>query len=294
MGIDATAPLPLRGQAALVTGASRGLGLEIALHMARAGARLALMARDVAGLEEAGARVRATRAEPAQTIHCQPVNLADDASIDPAVAACLDALGPIGVVVNNAAIQGPLGPLERVDWAAWRGVFQVNLFAPARICRLLIPGMRALGRGKIVNISGGGATGPRPDVSAYAAAKCALVRLSETLAEELRDSGIAVNCVAPGPMKTRMLDELLAAGPGGARAEYQRALAHAQSGGVPPERAAALVTWLASPASDGISGRLISAQWDAWPSLAEKSEQLAKSDVYTLRRIVPEDRGMKW
>jgi 3-oxoacyl-[acyl-carrier protein] reductase len=287
-------PQPLKGETALVTGASRGLGLEVARQLARAGAHLALLARDAAGLERAAAEVRTARADPAQTVRCFAADLADDDAVEPAVAACLEAFGLIGILVNNAAVQGPIGPLERVDWAAWRGVFQVNFFAPVKICRLLIPGMRARGRGRIINLSGGGATGPRPDLSAYAAAKCALVRLSETLAEELRGTGVAVNCVAPGAMNTRMLDQLLAAGPDGARAEYQRALLQAQSGGTPPEQAAALIVWLASPASDGISGRLLSARWDAWATLPERREQLAESDIYTLRRIVPEDRGMKW
>ncbi len=281
-------------QVAVLTGASRGLGLAIASQLAQAGAHLALLARDISTLEAASAQVRAVCSNPNQVIRCYAIDLADDGQIDQAVTSCLDDFGHVDILINNAGIQGPIGPLDQVDWDDWRGVFQVNFFAAAHLCRLLIPGMRARGRGKIVNISGGGATGPRPDLSAYAAAKAALVRLSETLAEELRDSKIDVNCVAPGAMNTRMLDELLAAGPAGARHEYERAVAQAQSGGTPPEKAAALVVFLASAASDGITGRLLSALWDDWASLPGKREQLAKSDLYTLRRIVPEDRGLKW
>src|SRR5262249_35830489 len=115
--------------------------------------------------------------------------------------------------------------------------------------------MRARGRGKIINLSRGGATGPRPDLSAHAPSQCALVQLTETLAHELRGSGIDVNSVAPGAMNTRMLEEVLAAGPE-ASGEYARATEQAKSGGTPPEQAAALIVWLASPASDGITGRL--------------------------------------
>src|SRR4029453_7422632 len=99
------------------------------------------------------------------------------------------------VLVNNAGIQGPIGPLESVDFTAWRAVFDVNVFAAARLCQLLIPAMKQKGWGKIVNLSGGGAAGSRPDFSAYAAAKTALVRLTETLADELKGTGIDVNSV---------------------------------------------------------------------------------------------------
>jgi len=114
--------------------------------------------------------------------------------------------------------------------------------------------MKKRGGGKIINISGGGATGPRPDFSAYAAAKCALVRLTETLAEELKADHIDVNAVAPGAMNTRMLEQLLAAGPQAASREYADALRRRREGGTPPEKAAALVALLASSLTDGITG----------------------------------------
>jgi len=287
-------PRVFQGQVALLTGASRGLGLAIARRLAQSGAHLALLARDKDALAAACASIRSECIDPAQVVRGYPVDLASDSQIEQTVITCLSDFGRIDILINNAGIQGPIGSFEQADWAAWREVFQINLFAAAQLCRLLIPTLREVRRGKIINISGGGATGPRPDFSAYAAAKSALVRLSETLGEELRDSAIDVNCVAPGAMNTRMLDELLAAGPTGASREYERALAQAQSGGTPPEKAAELVVWLASPASDGITGRLLSAVWDNWASLPDKREQLAKSDIYTLRRIVPEDRGLKW
>ena len=95
-------------------------------------------------------------------------------------------------------------------------------------------------------------------------------------------------------MNTRMLDEVLAAGPAGARREYENARRQQQTGGTPPAKAADLVAFLSSPASDGITGRLLSAVWDPWLGLADKKEELSKTDVYTLRRIVPEDRGRRW
>jgi 3-oxoacyl-[acyl-carrier protein] reductase len=201
----------------------------------------------------------------------------------------------IDILINNAGVQGPIGPFESIDFNAWRDVFETNFFAPARLTQLVIPAMRAAGKGgKIINISGGGATGPRPDFSAYAASKTALVRLTETLAEELRPYAIDVNAVAPGAMNTRMLEEVLNAGRDAAPREYDAALKRAADGGVPPAKAADAVVFLASPASDGITGRLISAVWDDWANLPSHKDELAKSDVYMLRRIVPKDRGLNW
>jgi len=282
----------LQGKTAIVTGASRGLGLEIARQLASHGANMALLARDAEALAAAAAEVLNAGRGP--SVFYLPVDLASREASDLAFAQIKSRFSSIDILVNNAAVQGPLGPLESVNFDVWRQAFEVDFFAAARLCQLAIPGMRDSGGGKIINISGGGATGPRPDVTAYACAKTALVRLTETLAEEVKDARIDVNAVAPGPMNTRMLEETLAAGPRGASREYAAALERAKSGGTPPQKAAELVFFLASPASDGITGRLISAVWDDWPKLGEHREEIAGSDIYTLRRIVPKDRGLNW
>ena len=285
----------LADKTVLVTGASRGLGLEVARQFARAGAHVAMAARDEAALAEAGHIVARERVATAQRIGCGYVaDLADPAQVDALASEVWDHFGGVDVLVNNASIQGPIGPLEKADFQAWRRVFDVNLFAAARLCQRLIPSMRGRGGGKIINVSGGGATGPRPDFSAYALSKTAIVRLTETLAEELKGQNIDVNAVAPGPMNTRMLEEVLAAGPSAAPREYEAAVARAAKGGTPPETAAELIVWLGTSESDGITGRLISAVWDDWRKLAERRGQLAGTDVYTLRRIVPKDRGLDW
>jgi 3-oxoacyl-[acyl-carrier protein] reductase len=231
---------------------------------------------------------------PTPQIRGISVNLSRPGDVDALHDFCLDSGVFPDILINNAAIQGPIGPLSTVDFDAWRTVMEVNFFAPARLCQQFIEPMRKKGWGKIINISGGGATSPRPDFSAYASSKAALVRLSETLAVEAAGTGIDINCVAPGAMNTRMLDELLARGPSGATREYEKALKQKESGGASPDKAAELVLFLASPASDGITGRLFSAVWDPWQDLPARREELAKTDIYTLRRIVPEDRGRKW
>ncbi len=275
---------PLVDKIALITGASRGLGAQIAQRLARDGAHVLLVGRDRKALKGVEAAIRAEHS--GQKVKSFPVDLASRLRVDRLIERIANDVGTIDILVNNAAIQGPIGSFDRQDWMKWKSVIDVNLMAPARLAQLVIPQMRAKGWGKIINVAGGGATSARPDFSAYAASKCALVRLTETLAEELRSVGIDVNAVAPGAMNTRMLEEVLAAGPSGAPHEYEAAVKRSREGGESPDRAAALVAWLASPASDGISGKLISAIWDDWQTLGQRKLELADSELYTLRRVV--------
>jgi NAD(P)-dependent dehydrogenase (short-subunit alcohol dehydrogenase family) len=155
--------------------------------------------------------------------------------------------------------------------------------------------MIAAGCRSIINLSGGGATGSRPNFSAYASAKAALVRFSETLAQEAKPYGVKVNCIAPGAMKTSMMGQVLAAGTvlAGAR-EVDLATQVVAGGGTSMARVAELAMFLASSASDGITGKLISAVWDDWQRWPQHLSELETSDVYTLRRIVGRDRGFTW
>jgi 2-dehydro-3-deoxy-L-rhamnonate dehydrogenase (NAD+) len=277
----------LADRVAVVTGTSRGLGLEIARAYVAAGAAVVVTGRDEATLSDAagtlradGAQVEAVRADVSVPEDCARV-----------VQAAEGRFGPVAVLVNNAGVYGPMGAIEDVDWGEWARAIEINLYGPVLMCRAVLPGMRARGYGKIVNLSGGGATAPLPNISAYAAAKAAVVRLTETFAEELRGSGVDVNAIAPGALNTRMLDEVLAAGPDAVgESFYAKALQQRDSGGAGLERGAALAVFLGSAGSDGISGRLLSALWDDWATLPERREALMAGDVYTLRRIVPEDR----
>src|SRR5436305_2075512 len=191
----------LTNRTALITGATRGLGLEIARLFAQEGASLALVGRDPPALEAAQHAVRSACHTPGQQVRAYEVDLRDQKQVDELAENCLRDLRQFDILVNNAAVQGPIGKFEQNDWNAWRDVFDVNLFAAARLAQLLIPIMRTRGGGKIINLSGGGAASSRPNFTAYAASKCALVRWTEVLADELKDDRIDVNAVAPGAMK---------------------------------------------------------------------------------------------
>jgi NAD(P)-dependent dehydrogenase (short-subunit alcohol dehydrogenase family) len=197
--------------------------------------------------------------------------------------------------VLNAGVYGPMGPTESVDLSEWRRAIDINLFGVLLPCRALIPHFKQAGRGKIIVLSGGGATNPLPNISSYAASKAAVVRLMETLAEELRPFHVDVNAIAPGALATRFVDNVLAAGPEKVGPTfYEKNRQWKEKGATPLDLGAKLAVYLASAESDGLTGKLISAQWDAWAKLHEHREELAKSDIYCLRRIVPQDRGQAW
>jgi NAD(P)-dependent dehydrogenase (short-subunit alcohol dehydrogenase family) len=284
----------LDGRTALITGATQGLGLEIARAYLGAGAAgVCICGRDPAGLERALRELRETAA-PGQRVLGELADVARAQDVERLAEAALAGLGEITILVSNAGIYGPKGMVDAVDWAQWREAIEINLFGSVLLARALVPHLRERGYGKIVQLSGGGATSPMPGLSAYAASKAAVVRFAETLAEELREHRVDVNAIAPGALNTRMLDEVLEAGPQRVGdAYYERALEQQRSGGVPLQRGAELAVFLGSAASDGITGKLLSAVWDPWAQLPEHHAEL-DSDLYTLRRIIPSDRGLDW
>jgi 3-oxoacyl-[acyl-carrier protein] reductase len=284
----------LAGRAAIVTGGSHGLGLEIARAYLAAGARVLVCARDATALDHARGELVSVAFDPASVATAE-VDVSQPGAVERLVDDALARFSRIDVLVNNAGIYGPKGLVEEVAWDEWEQAVRVNLFGSVLCCRAVLPHFRANGYGKIVQLSGGGATSPLPRLSAYAASKAAIVRFAETLAEELEGTGVDVNAIAPGALNTRLLEQVLEAGPervGGAF--YERALEQRASGGTPLALAASLAVFLASAASDGITGKLISAPWDPWEKLAEHAEDLRSTDVYTLRRIVPGDRDLEW
>ena len=279
---------------AIITGANRGLGVSIAIAFVEAGANVLLTARDADLLDRAATEIRKHAKRPGQQVETLSGDVSDEKFAPDAISRFRNLKAEVSVLVNNAGVLGPTGLLEEADWTAWMDTIRINLFGTALMSRAVLPMMREQRYGKIVNLSGGGATAPMPHLSAYAASKAAVVRLTETMAHELRDTKIDVNAIAPGALNTRMLDDVLQAGPDKVgKAYYERALKQQAEGGAPPEKAANLAVYLASAKSDGITGRLISAVWDDWANLGEHRDRLAKGDIFTLRRILFEDRPVK-
>ena len=284
----------LRGKNIIITGASRGLGVHIARAMWDNGANLLLVARSadaLMGLKEDFESDPATD----QEIHITVADLAFPTATDLILKEARSVWGGLDGLVNNAGILGPIGPIWKNEWKVWEKTIRINLLAPVSLCRACIGWMKETGQGKIINLSGGGATGPRPNFSAYAVAKTGVVRFTEILAEEVRDFNIQVNSIAPGALNTDLLEAVLREDPADVgKNEYDSALKQKEGGGASPVRAAQLCVFLASPASDGITGKLISAIWDPWEEFPGHIQDLAEGDIYTLRRIVPKERGKGW
>jgi len=282
--------MELAGLNTVITGATGGLGQALSMAFWRAGANLLLSGRSTERLQELG---QSLPSREGQTLHLMECNLAEPAGADALVAGVRERWAHLDILVNNAGILGPVGPLWENEWDAWTAAIMLNLMVPVQLCRSLIPMMNR--GGSVINISGGGATSPRPYFSAYGSAKAALVRFSETLAVETAPLGIRVNCIAPGIMRTRMVEQVVEIGAARAGSqEHRKAQEVLETGGTPPETPADLAVLLASERGNAITGKLLSAAWDPWKDLPDHAADLAESDVYTLRRIVPSDRGMKW
>jgi NAD(P)-dependent dehydrogenase (short-subunit alcohol dehydrogenase family) len=282
----------MRDRFCLITGSTRGLGAVLTRVFWESGANLLLVARNAEDLDR---QVASLGSKPGQTVLRFAADLENPNAAREIIDAARSRAPRLHVLINNAAVQGPIGPLWQNDWSRWLEAVQVDLVAPAALCHAAIPWMIESGGGSIINLSGGGASGPRPNFSAYATAKSGLVRFSETLAQELLTYNISVNCIAPGAMSTTMLDEVARAGAEASGAsEYNQAVKIRREGGASLQNVADLCLFLTSPAARGITGKLISAAWDPWPTLLQHCAELAGSDVYTLRRIVPQDRGLAW
>jgi NAD(P)-dependent dehydrogenase (short-subunit alcohol dehydrogenase family) len=267
----------LKDKGVLITGAGRGIGKRLAMGFANAGARVALLARSKAELDLANLEI-----EHAGGIS---LRLRADVRDTEQLAASVDRMktvyGRLDVLVCAAAIQGPIGPFLECSPSEWVDAIQTNLIGVANSVRAVLPVMMANRSGKIILLGGRGAADPRPYFSAYAAAKAGVVRLAETLAEELGDYNIQVNVMSPGGAYTHMTDEILQAGFKAGVREQERALQVRMTGGISAEKQIALALFLASEDSNHINGKLLHVN-DDWRRLEHAS---VPADVYTVRRV---------
>jgi 3-oxoacyl-[acyl-carrier protein] reductase len=231
--------IDLSGQHAVVTGGGQGLGYAMARRMAASGARVTLwdidgpLARDAAASLGGGSIA---------------VDVTDHAAVEAAMKASEDLSGPVSIVVNSAGIAGPAAPLDVYDVAMWKTIIDVNLHGTFHVCRAAVPGMKARGYGRIVNIASIAGKEGNPNASAYSASKAAVIGLTKSLGKELAGYDIAVNAITPATAETRILEQLTPE-----FIEYMR-------GKIPRgrfldvEEAAAMVAWLVSKENSFTTG----------------------------------------
>jgi NAD(P)-dependent dehydrogenase (short-subunit alcohol dehydrogenase family) len=276
----------------LITGASRGLGAHLATSFWNKGWNLALVARNQEALLQVCNDLPKRSEQKTIIFQCDLNRTTEVTSL---VKKITDQLPRLDALINNAAIHGPIGPHVENNLMLWNETIQVNLMAPVALCHGLIDFITNSGGGSIINLSGGGATSPRVNFTAYASAKTALVRFSETLAQELIKHKIRVNCIAPGAMKTTLLEEVIVSGKSAAGIhEFEIAEKVFAQNGSSMNKVSDLALFLASDVSLGVTGKLVSAIWDNWKEWPNHTKQLQSSDAYTLRRIFGRERGMGW
>lgn len=277
-----------------ISGATSGLGLGVAEHFAKSGHTLIFCARNEDTVSKVENHLKSI-SSGSQII----LGFKCDVSNSLSVSKMFDDLKNRGIDVDvlicNAGVIGPIDKFLETEHREWQKAFDINLYGTISLIAEVLPWMISQRQGRIIHISGGGATSPLFGMSSYAASKAAAVRFIETLALEYLDSGVTFNSIAPGMLKTQLLDQMLEAGPERiGRKLFTRSSAKADSSTDTAELAIRLIDFLASQASLGITGKLISAEWDNWSEWPNHLTELASSDLYTLRRITAKDRGHDW
>jgi 3-oxoacyl-[acyl-carrier protein] reductase len=276
--------MELHEKVCVVTGASGTIGGTIATAFQSEGAHLALfdLRACCADLEQ---RFRRSNSKTLVV----DVDITSWEQVDNAVRKVVEEFSQIDVLVNCAGVIGPIGPTANCSVQDWIHAINVNLLGTFFCTRAVLPVMIARNQGSILNLSGGGAAYGRAFFTAYAAAKSAIVRFTESLAEEVKPYNISVNAIAPGPVLSKMWDEIRAARDALSAKDREELERVERSGGVRPIKAARVAVFLASEKFRGLTGRLIGAIHDDWENLESRIPEIIAGEAYTLRRVTPRE-----
>lgn len=255
------------GPVVLITGAGRGIGREIALGLARDGARVALLGRTRERLDGTAA---ACRRAGAAAVVAVPADVTDTGQVRDAVTAVERELGPVDLLIANAGLRDPAaGDLWEADADAWWRVVETNLRGVFLLDHAVLPGMVARGRGRVLHVGSGMGQRPRPDWSAYSVSKAALARLTDTLATALDGSGVTLLEVSPGLVRTDMTETMW--GPADEQPWN------------PVERIVEVVLRFARGDLDTLHGRFVHAARDDLDALVAAAPAIRDADARTLR-----------
>jgi len=273
----------LENKTIVITGGSLGIGFAVAKKCVEDGAQVIIAARNKSDLIKAHFDLK-SMSEHEHSYYV--LDISDQLQVKAFAGWCVNNFKEINGLVNCAGIYGPIGKTTEVDLIKFRDAININFLGTVFMCSIFAPLLKSTTKKKIINYSGGGAASPFANYSAYSASKIAIVRFTENLSIELAEDNVDINCVAPGFVITRLHNETLAVGSEAAGNNfYENTKKQIEKGGVPPEKAANLTSFLLSSKSDGITGKFISAPWDLWE--AEEFRNLLKcdKDFATLRRI---------
>ena len=279
--------MKLKSKNVLITGGGRGIGEAMAYAFAKEGANISLSARTISDLE----KVQKNLIKYGIKTHIHICDVSNTKEVKSWVDTTLQKFGKIDVLINNAGIYGPIGPLADNNLDHWIQTIEINLLGTVICMKVVLPTMIKQQSGVIINMSGGGAVSPFPRFSAYSTSKAAVVRLTETIAEEVKEYNIRINAISPGAVNTKFLDQVLQAGDAAGKDFFEKSLKQKETGGTSPEIASELAIFLASDESKGLTGKVISAVWDDWKSIPPRIKELQETSLYTLRRI--DERNFK-
>jgi NAD(P)-dependent dehydrogenase (short-subunit alcohol dehydrogenase family) len=281
------------GKVAIISGASRGIGFEISKRFLLDGINISICSRNKKCLVKAKKELEKFNIKK-KIILISKTDISNKADVQKLIKKTFKKFKKINIIVNNAGVYGPKGYIETINISNWEKAISINLMGALYLSYYGIPILKKNKYSKIIQLSGGGATNPTPYISSYGASKAAVVRLMETISIEVKKFKIDVNSVAPGPINTRMLDEILQSGSKIVGKEiYRKALKQNKEGGSSIKPCLELISFLASNRSNGITGKLISALWDNWSKWPKHLKKLSNKDVYTLRRTVGRSAGFK-
>jgi 3-oxoacyl-[acyl-carrier protein] reductase len=281
----------LKDKVAIITGGGRGIGRAIAERFAQEGCNLMLAARTKSELQDTSKYLTVK-------YHVNVITHQTNIGIEPEINAMVNKtateFGKINILVNNAAIIGPMGEITDIDYDEFFNTFRINVGGTIYCTNAVLPYMKENNSGCIINLSGGGALYPLPYYDAYAVSKTSIVRLTENFAIEFKKYNIGVTAIAPGAVNTRMFDEQLKANKNSiGEQNWQDLQKRLASGGDSIEKAPELALYIASKYRPELNGKVISAIWDNWNKISKNADKIADSDIYNMRRIIPKDRNIE-
>jgi NAD(P)-dependent dehydrogenase (short-subunit alcohol dehydrogenase family) len=268
----------LRGQVAIVTGGGRGFGQAIAQRLAAGGAAVAVTSRTQSQLDETKASIEAGGGHAI----AMAADVNSQGDWDRVVRETESQLGPVTLLVANAALSDPAGPLYDIDPDVWQKTLDTNVMGSVRGARAVLPGMVERAAGRVIITSSGAALAATPYTSPYRVSKAALLRLAEIMALEVKDHGVSVFAIHPGVINSTILDSAVRTDAGRKWVPHMAKMVESGNALTGTEQCAECCAFLASGAADALTGRYISATED-YRALAARSAEIAANDLQVLR-----------